>query len=669
MKIIKLLCISIITAAVIFAGFLVHLFKVYPKVDYTVPFMSTVNDYHIVSVDGINLLVYHDLPYPTDFEASTYPAQNLGGIWKMKTDPDDTGIDDGWQHTTEPADDWMDAVIPSSYSSTDVSFTNYHGVTWFFLEFSSDFNADTDSFARLRFNGVRIYADVWLNGEYLGGQRGGDSPFYFDVSDQLSPDTNILIVRADNRPDYDTLPVKTWERHRPERGAIGGIYRDVTLEKIPRHYICKAVADMAVSKNRGDVSVSVVIHNHELTGPYILSGKLVSPDGEEIELGSYIFESSDEFELHTLKCTVENPKTWSPNHPWLYRLVLTLKTKHREETLETKTGFRTVRIVGYGTDPGIYINDINIFIRGISRYENGMKPETITTPDIIARDLDLIQNMNANFIRMAHSPHDVREIRACRDLGIMVSEEIPYHKVGMGWVEWSSVKGSWFELPVKTFGMRQLHDPHLMSLAQRRLIEMVERDINNPAVIMWITGSETYALFDEGGRFHGWMRDVIRSFDTTRPICTTEFTYDIRWLDNKSRTAEYMDLVAVDSFFGWRFSEYEDVGPHLDRIHRRYPDRLLFLSGFGAGAGPNYIETAGIYTEKYQERLLEEYVEIARSKNYIAGICPSTFADSRYPGDLVSLSNCMGVMTSEREPKTAYGSLSELYHDIEINGK
>ncbi|MBN1881805.1 MAG: hypothetical protein JW885_06490 [Deltaproteobacteria bacterium] len=669
MKIIKLLCVSVIAALVIIAGFLVHLFKVYPKADYTVPFTSTENDYHIESVDGINLLVYHNLPYPTDFEASTYPAQNLGGTWKMKTDPNDTGMDDGWQHTTEPGDDWMDIVVPSSYVGTDGSFSNYRGVTWYFLDFSSDLNTDTETFTRLGFDGVHMCADVWLNGTYLGGHRGGDTPFYFDVSDHLERNKNILIVRSDNRPDYDTLPVKTWERQSPERECVGGIHRDVVLESIPRHYICKAVADMSLSKNKGDVSVSVVIHNHDLTGPYILSGALISPDGEEIDLGSYIFESSDEFELHTLKCEVDNPKTWSPNHPRLYRLMLTLKTKSRVETLETKTGFRTVRIVGYGTDPGVYINDINTFIRGVSRYEDVVDSGSEPMTDNIAKDLGLIQDMNANFIRMAHSSHDVREIRACRDLGIMVSEEIPYNNIGMGWVDWYNKKGTLFELPVRTFGMRQLNDPHLMSLAQRMLIEMVERDINNPAVIIWIAGSESYTLFDEGGRFHGWMRDVIRSFDSTRPVCTFEYTYDIRLLDAEKRAAPSMDLIAVDSSSDLHAGGPEDLGLYLDRIHRRYPDRLLFLSDFCVPAGLDCIDADGTYSEEDQAMLIEEYMEIARSKNYIAGVCPAVFADSLYPGDSAPFLHSSGVMTSGREPKAAYDVLTQMYHDIKTNGR
>jgi beta-galactosidase len=411
----------------------------------------------------------------------------------------------------------------------------------------------------------------------------------------------------------------------------------------------------------------VVIHNHDLEGPYILSGTLISPDGEETDLGSYIYESSGEFDLYTLSCEVENPKTWSPNHPWLYRLVLSLKTKQREETLETKTGFRTVRIVGYGTDPGIYINDINTSIRGITRFEDTIQPDSLSTSDFIARDLDLVQDMNANFIRMAASPHDVREIRACRDRGIMVSEEIPNHGVGLGWVEWYTAKGSLFELPVKTFGMRQLNDPVLMSLAQLSLIEMVERDINNPAVIMWMVGSESYTLFDEGGRFHGWMRDVIRLFDDTRPVCTTEYTYDIRGLDSRSRTAEHMDLIAVDSFFGWQYGSYEDVQEHLDRIHRRYPDRLIFLSGFGVGS--DCASSKGIDTEQYQARLIEEYVDIARSKKYVAGVCPTTFADIPHPGDMTPSLGCFGVLSADREPKAAYDTLSGHYLDIKTGGK
>jgi beta-glucuronidase len=651
------------------------LFLVYPRVDYSVPLIATPADYEIRSADGLPFLVEGGLPYPTDFDTVTYPTQNLSGTWKMRLDPEEVGDKDGWDKTAGPSEGWTDIRVPSTYNAYDGPLGKHEGVVWFLTTFVPRRGADERTFARLNFSGCLLRSKVWLNGELVGTHEGGYSPFFLDVTDKLAPGKkNVLVVRTDNRLTFGSLPAKSWKGHTPGWGVYGGIYRDVSIQWIPRSYIFKAVVAPAAGGDGGTLVIDLFIHNYSSDRDYTLSGNLIGPDGRGYYIPPKSWRPGGEFDTRRVTVSVGEPVPWSPDDPALYTLSLSLSSGGRRETVTTKIGLRTVEV---GAD-GLFLNGKPIFLRGISKHEDDPILGATLTPQIIDRDLDLIQNMGANFIRMAHYPHDVREIRACRDRGIMVSEEIPFYKLGIGWAEWYQEKKGIFEFPVRTFGMRQLNDKRLMSIAQRQLIEMVERDINNPAVIIWIVANETYTLFEDGGRYHGWMRDVIRSFDTTRPVTMAEQTYDRPYLDDHRRSADYMDIASLNTYFGWYYGTVEELDAHLGHFHIRYPDRPIFLTEFGAEAGPGRHDGDGVwvgdrvrpgktYSEEYQDEVIRGYIDIATKKKYVVGVCPWVFADfwdPWFPHNPVPDYNTKGVVSRDRVPKMSYYSLKELYTEL-----
>jgi beta-glucuronidase len=653
----------------------VALFKAYPTVKYAVPLPGTPAGYEVRSIDGIPFLVEGSLPYPTDFDAVTYPSQDLGGAWKMRLDENEVGEAEGWEKLTAPDDSWTDTTVPSTYNSYDGPYSKHAGVVWFVKTFVPKRTTTSREFARLSFAGVLLRSRVWLNGTYVGEHEGGYTPFYFDVTDKLIPGKpNVLVVRTDNRLTFESLPAKSWKGHTPGWGYYGGIYRDVTLQSVPRTYICKAAVTPETRGDEGVVAVDLVVHSRGDLETYTVSGSLTAPDGRRYAIPARVRGPAGEYDGCRLVVDVPRPSPWSPESPALYTLALTLGCRGTSETVTTKIGFRTVEAAA----DGLFLNGDPLFLRGISKHEDDPKLGATLTPAIIDRDLDLIQDMGANFIRLAHYPHDVRELHACRDRGIMVSEEIPFYKLGIGWAEWYQEKKGLLEFPVGTFGMRQLNDMKLMSIAERQLIEMVERDRNNPAVIMWLVANETYTLFKEGGAYHGWMRDVVRYFDATRPVTMAEQTYDKPFLDDHRRSADYMDVVSLNTYFGWYYGTYEGLYAHLGHFHTLFPDKPIFLTEFGAEAGPGRHDSDGVwigdrvrpgktYSEEYQDKVIRGYVRIATEKKYVVGVCPWVFADfwdPWFPSNPVPDYNTKGVVSRDRVPKESYYSLKELYTAI-----
>lgn len=670
----------VLVAAVVITSFLAYLFKVYPDVELGFPLPYESADYEIISVDDVYVLLENGLPYPTDFEETTYTTMSLDGVWKIRLDPEEVGEEEGWQDITDFGEEWEDIDIPSTYNYYNGPYQGHEGVTWFVLKFdpsSSTMELDRlkDYFPRLSFSGVLLRSKVWLNGNYLGSHEGGYTPFFFDVSDSLKAnEENILIVRCDNRLTYSSLPTKSWDEHSPGWGVYGGIYREVSLEFIPRHYIFKAMVEPYIEGDKGKIEVTFLVQNHNSRLPYIISGEVISPDGTLSEICPEVYNSKEDFELHRFIVEVDDPKPWSPDSPDLYQLDLSLKIRDREETITTKIGFRTLEV----RDDGLYINGEKTFLMGICKHEDAPDLGATQDDEIIDRDLTLIQDMGANFIRMAHYPHDVKEIREARDRGLMVSEEIPFYIVGMGWTAWYEEKKGIFTFPFSTFGMKQLNDVELMLLTQRQLIEMVERDRNNPAVIIWFVANESYTLFEDAGVFYGWMREVIRAFDDTRPVTMAEITYDIPQFDNRRTTADFLDFLALNSYYGWYYGSVDDVDGYLDSVHSINPDKLIMLSEFGASAGPGRRDSDGIYkaervsrgktySEDYQDMVIRVYVETALTKDYVIGVSPWVFADFLcpwFPNNPVPDFNCKGVVTRDRVPKMSYYSLKEIYEGL-----
>jgi len=118
----------------------------------------------------------------------------------------------------------------------------------------------------------------------------------------------------------------------------------------------------------------------------------------------------------------------------------------------------------------------------------------------IARDVGRLGDLHANYVRLAHYPHDVRFLRAARDAGILLGEEIPNYQTGIGLFAAIQEGEPPWDWPVGRFGMRQLADPELRARAQQQLVEMIERDVNNPAIALWGVANETFTLSPDAGR-------------------------------------------------------------------------------------------------------------------------------------------------------------------------
>lgn len=629
-------------------------------------------DFAIRCEEGIPYLVSFGLPYPTGFDSTDHPRQSLDGTWEMRFDPRETGLREGWQRGG-----WKESSpvrVPSTYNAPGGPHRGHQGVVWFARRFRPG-AVPEGRWSRLAFQGVLLRSRVWLNGIPLGDREGGYTPFFFDVTKALLPGReNLLVVRADNRLTYSSLPPRVRPAHNPVWGVYGGIFREVRLESLPGQYLSKLAFRPFRDASGAGFEADALVHGRIAAPPCSLVLSLTDPSGRPAGEARRALAPEAGMAGARFRFPLDHPMAWKPGDPKHYTLKAELRGETGTEAVWVEGGHRILAT----TSEGLLMDGRPLFLKGISKMEDHPESGQSQTPALIGDDLRLAKEMGANFLRLAHYPHHPAEIRTARDLGLMVGEEIPYFHVGAGWSQWLVDFQGLGGFPAGTFGLKHLHDRKLLLNAQRSLVELLERDGNNPAVILWSLGNESYSLNDRAGRVYGWLRQVALGFDATRPVSMAEMTYYLPVLDARRASARHLDIASLNMYFGWYFGRAEGAASHLDAFRARHPEKPVLLSEFGAeaalGRTDNHPKRTGdrvfwarSYSEGYQADLLAFHVRAAWERPYVIGVAPWCFADFYcpwFPHNPVPEYNNKGVMTKERVPKQGYFALQALYRRL-----
>ncbi len=632
------------------------------------------DDFKVLSCENTPYLIENNLPYPTYFEESSQTRLSLNGTWKMRLDPDEIGEKEQWYDLESADAQWEEIEIPSTFNPAESDKTRYEGLAWFIRRFTPQETGDNE-WLRFCSEGVLIRSRVWLNGQEVGVHNSGWTPFFIDFSSLIKKgEANTLVICSDNRHDYDTLPTRLGDHHVPGWHNYGGLIRDLYLESMPNWYVFKVAVDGKWDKDAGEFRVSVLTHNLSIADKAdltctIKADSLTAPLIETCEIGS------DENRIggKVFTFSIQDPKIWSPQNPNLYEFQIKLVSGDIIHQVSLKSGFRRIAVDG----ENLLLNDEQIFLNGICKHEDHPVHGGSNPDELIEQDLQLIKEMGCNYIRTAHYPHRSHEMIRARDLGFLLGEEVPYYQQGTGFVPWYMDKITWRRFPVKTFGLRQLYNMKLLLNTQRELIEMVERDRNNPAIIIWGVANESYTLGRKAAEVYKWYYDIVKAFDSSRLVTMAEITYDIPQLDNRKEASAHMDIASYNIYIGWYYNQLENLEEHVERIYNKFPGKPLILSEFGGEAMPGRLEKDGYYeaervmenrtySEDYQAKLIEHYVSLGRRKPYIAGVSPWVFADfycSQFPTNPIPYFNIKGVVSKDREPKQSYHLLKKIYQN------
>ena len=369
----------------------------------------------------------------------------------------------------------------------------------------------------LRFEGVDSAFHVWVNGTEVGFSKGSRIPAEFDVTALVRPGQNMVAVRVIQWSDatYCEDQDMWW---------LSGIFRDVYLLAMPQLHVAdvctRTTLDAAYCD--GTLAVRVALANlaRKAAGACSVAAELLDAGRAVVARRSAkVAVAGNGKAAVDLSLAVTAPRKWSAEDPYLYTLLVTLKDSKGDvvEVVPVSVGFRQVEI----RDAVFRVNGVAIKLKGVNRHEHHPDLGRAVPLETMVQDILLMKRHNINTVRTSHYPDDPRWYDLCDRYGIYLIDECDLETHGFCHCkEW---KGN------------PTNDPVWEDACVDRMVRMVERDKNHPAVILWSLGNE--ANF---GCNHKAMAAKARELDPTRPI-HYEGDYGLETADVYSRMYPHLD--------------------------------------------------------------------------------------------------------------------------------
>jgi hypothetical protein len=324
---------------------------------------------------------------------------------------------------------------------------------------------------KLRFNGVYSYARVYINGEAVGEHYGGFTSWDIDISRFLKKGEPVkLVVGVTDRSD--DISYASGYAHHP----IGGILRDVELIVLPNQHISDLHVQTILKDKykKAELLVKCAV-NGQLPGGKI-ELNLLDPSGKQVWVqDKYSMDINSKLE-QVISIPVDNPLLWNEETPNRYKLRLILKEGGRvREIVEQAVGFREVKLDG----KRLLVNGDPVKLRGACRHDMHPTLGRTTNRYYDSLDLMLAKEANINFIRTSHYPPSKDFLELADSIGMYIQEETAICFVN-----------DWRTGVYNSKGETQ-NDPYFTDRYLSQLKEMIQRDRNHAAVIMWSIGNES----------------------------------------------------------------------------------------------------------------------------------------------------------------------------------
>jgi len=456
------------------------------------------------------------IPYSSKQEALTFERECspwfklLNGMWKFYYASSPMEAPQEFYNEDFDVTEWDDIEVPSCWQYQGYGHPHYTNVIYPFPVdppfvpsenptgcYRRDFYIPKEWDGRriyLRFEGVDSAFHVWVNGQEVGYSKVSRMPSEFDITSMVRPGKNTVAVRVYQWSDGSYLEDQ-------DMWWLSGIFRDVYLLARPEVRIEDffAKTDLDSDYRDGVLKVDTKIKNdgQESAQNYALEMVLLDKfDNEVGRTAESISVNTKNQTVLNLEIPVENPEKWSAEHPYLYKMLLTLKDGQGNivEVVASKVGFRTVEL----KDGVFLVNGVPIMLKGVNRHDHHPESGRTVPLESMLEDVLLMKRHNINAVRTSHYPNDPRFYDLCDEYGLYVIDETDLETHGFG------VLGNMDQLS---------DDPEWEDAYIDRVERMVERDKNHPSIIMWSLGNESGF-----GCNHVAMGKWIRQKDPTRLI-------------------------------------------------------------------------------------------------------------------------------------------------------
>ena len=435
----------------------------------------------------------------------------------------------------------------------------------------------------LEINGANTVAEVFINGIYIGSHENGYAMFRFEITDFLKDEDNVIRIIVDNSQNEFLYPEMA------DFTFYGGIYRDVNIisDVANSHF---SLLDMSLCgmyitpKADGRVFVKTLIEGSckGLTKEFIIT------DAE----GNEVAKREVDADVDAVKLFIDDPVLWNGmKNPYLY--TMTARLKDGGGVIDEISDRFGVREFYFDSERGFFLNGEHVKMKGVSRHQDWEGIGNALTYEEHKKDIDLIKEVGANSIRLAHYQHDEKFYDLCDETGFLV----------------------WAEIPVISKFSKKKQDQ-----AKFMLEELIKQNFNHPSIFCWSIANEI-SIGGAGLSINEGISElnaIAHALDSTRPTATAQVTFS----SINSKLNDIPDILGYNQYFGWYVQTVEQIDKWLDDFHAKKPHIKLCISEYGAEANTalhSANPVQGDYTEEYQAYYHEHYVKALTERDWLWG--------------------------------------------------
>ena len=588
-----------------------------------------------------------------------YLKGDLGGIWEA--------VRPAAPGSSEAVPIWTPVTLPHCFNAEDAvdpDVNYYEGPGWYKTLLTID-NPYPDGRIVLDFDGAGQKTDVYIYTTHVGNHVGGYDSWSVDITEAvkafLSDEKAAerfggkvpLSIRCDNTRDVEMIPSDL-----ADFNVYGGLYRYVNLVYLPKLSFGQIRLEPALSADlkQGTVTVKTTFYNPEDVKKADVQVAVYDPEGDLVcsETSQGLTPLGNR---RLVEFAIKKPALWDVDAPKLYTCELTIKENDQTFTVKERFGFRKAEFKEKGP---FFLNGRRLLLRGTHRHEDHAGVGQAMTEEMMRTEMQMMKEMGVNFIRLGHYQQSEIILDLCDELGILVWEEIPWCRGGLGGERYKAQ-------------------------ARRMLTHMITQHHNHPAVIIWGLGNENdwpndFSTFDKSAirAFMKELHDLSHQLDDTRltAIRRCEFCKDIP------------DVYSPSIWAGWYrgvFTDYKSISEtemkkvkhflHVewggDSHARRHSENAFFnLKDIEAGKGGDEragdasmyggiprASRDGDWSESYIVRLIDWHLKEQETMPWLTGTAYWPFKDFSTPvrpENPVPYVNQKGVIERDFTPKESY---------------
>ena len=550
-------------------------------------------------------------------------------------------------------------TLPHTWNATDTVDPRpgyRRGAGWYSKRFRISERLPAGTRHKLYFEGANQKAQVYLNGNKVGEHIGGYLGFTIELTKHLRHGTdNLLQVRVSNEYDPNLIPSQ-----KADFFIHGGLTRDVWLLPLPAEHIQSvSISTPNVSKQSAQTSVQVTLDRDPSARGKRSTSRLhltlLDPSGNTVS------ESETAIARDSLRVAIDlsevtQPQLWAPDSPLLYTLVTELRDTENRVLHEHRERFG-YRWFEMRPNQGFFVNGNRVLIRGTHRHEEHAGVGAAMGNAQHRADMQQIKAMGANFVRLAHYPQDPEIYRAADELGLILWDELPWCRGGMGGDTW---KGN----------------------TERLLREQIAQNFNHPSIAFWSLGNEIYWEEDfPGGGDDALVLPYLKHLNQVAKELDPQRMTTIR---KYYPGADVVDAFSPSIWAGWYGGAYGQYAAALEDAMGKYPTFLHMEYGGSSHKGrhtetpldKNGIPDAQVsvteamnqavvksvakdsdWNENYMVNLFDWHLSVSESTDHFAGNAQWAFKDfgtPLRPENPIPYINQKGLVDRAGSPKDAY---------------